>query len=232
MKDRLERTLSVILVGAALAIAVGMVHREFFAHTEQTPSSRDFGQTYEKNWMDLLASGNPQGDTAAPVKIIEFSDLECPFCRELHKSLGEVLAADPKGVVSYFVHYPTPGHRFAIPAARAAECARSRGRFDQFVALVFEKQDSLGLKSWGSFAHDAGLQDTTAIVKCAIADGEVPRIVENVAAGRKLNIRGTPTVFYNGWRVQGGASTEEIKRIVDRLKKGSPPFATADSANE
>ena len=222
MKDRFERTLSVILVAAAAVIAAGMLKREFLTERAAAPQPI---LTFEKDWKDFLTVAEPSGDTAATVKVMEFSDLECRFCKIFHKNLREVLAADPKGIVAYFIHYPNEGHRFALPAARAAECARSQGRFSEFVDAVFEKQDSLGLKSWGGYALDAGLSDTSAIRACAMGDKKMERITEGAALGRRLRVTGTPTILFNGWRIQGSQSKEEIRNIVEKLKKGEKPFA-------
>ena len=206
-----------------------MVHREFLAPPRAASSVGQPTATFEKDWKAFLSAGEVMGDTAAGVKILEFADLECPYCREFHKNLRQVLSADPKGVVGYYVHYPNAGHRFALPAARAAECARTGGRFGQFVDVVFAKQDSLGLKSWGSYAMEAGLHDTTAILTCARLNQDLPRVSDGISLGRRLNVHGTPTVLFNGWRIEGTASIEEINRIVGLLKRGKPPFAKQDS---
>lgn len=56
--------------------------------------------------------------------------------------------------------------RFALPAARGSECAANPGRFAEYVTAVFRKQDSLGLRTWGAFAEDAGVPDARASDEC------------------------------------------------------------------
>jgi hypothetical protein len=73
-----------------------------------------------------------------------------------------VRARYPKDVGLFFVHFPLPMHRFARPAARATECAGLQGKFGQMVDAVYNKQDSLGLKSWSDYGRDAGVADTVA----------------------------------------------------------------------
>ena len=58
------------------------------------------------------------------------------------------------------MHYPLPTHRFAEPAALAAECAGEQGRFAEFVGAVYAGQDSLGLKPWWEYARIATVQDS------------------------------------------------------------------------
>lgn len=223
MTDRIERVLSAILVLAAVAIAVGMIHREFFA--ESTVAS-PYGPApkFEKAWERTLGAGERIGDAAAPVRVVVFSDLECPYCRTFHASMLKVLAAEPKSVSMIFVHSPMAGHRFALPAARAAECARSVGKFAEFISVIFAKQDSLGLKPWGAYAEAAGIQDTLAIASCANSHDSFRRINDGMAMSSHLNVTGTPTILFDGWRVEGGPSTEEITRIARVLKKGGRPF--------
>jgi protein-disulfide isomerase len=88
---------------------------------------------------------------------------------------------------------------------------------------VFEKQDSLGLKSWSSFALDAGIQDTVMFARCAGDTVELPLVVRGRALGERIGVRGTPTILINGWRMPAppyDSLADIIKRVVD----GSPPF--------
>jgi protein-disulfide isomerase len=93
--------------------------------------------------------------------------------------------------------------------------------------VVYNGQDSLGLKSWGTYAKEAGLADTAAISKCATDPSPVSRIEAGVALGHKLRITGTPTVLVNGWRFHYPPTEEELKNVIDRIAKGRVPFDTS-----
>jgi protein-disulfide isomerase len=83
--------------------------------------------------------------------------------------------------------------------------------------LLFEKQDSLGLKSWGSFATEVGLKDTTAFARCIrLPVDSFPRIGAGLELGRRNGVRGTPTLWINGHRIDGGVSLEVLRRRVAR----------------
>jgi protein-disulfide isomerase len=158
MKTHLDRVLSVILTLAAASIAVAFVHREFAAPSAvRGPAA---ARTRVKGWTDLLKDGVFIGDTAATVKIVEFGDFECPFCRRADSVFRIVKQKYGAEVALVYVHYPLPMHRFAIPAARAAECAGEQDRFAEMHDALFSKQDSLGLKSWMSFASETAIRDT------------------------------------------------------------------------
>lgn len=129
-----------------------------------------------------------------------------------------------------FVHFPLTKHRFAVQAAQAAECASARGHFAGFIDAVYAKQDSLGLKSWGSYAREAGIADTAAITRCA-RDPSPPKRLE---AGRELGLRwevlGTPTVIINGLRYANPPTNDEIDRIIRDVLKDSAGAADRDKS--
>lgn len=132
---------------------------------------------------------------------MEFSDLECPFCAKFHKAILDARQRYGDSLAVVFVHYPlVEQHKLALAAARAAECAARQDHFEEFITKVYEKQDSLGLKTWSSFASEAGLRDTAAINKCATASDRIARIEDGREVGRKIGVAGTPTVIINGWR--------------------------------
>jgi hypothetical protein len=95
---------------------------------------------------------------------VSFSDFECPYCRTFQSSLDSVRHDRGNAISFVFVHFPLPMHRFARPAARAAECANTLGKFDAFQRVLFGKQDSLGLKPWGSYPNRA--RERLAIRSC------------------------------------------------------------------
>lgn len=128
-----------------------------------------------------------------------------------------------------YVPFPLAQHRFAASAARGAECAAQHQRLDAWLDVVYRKQDSLGLKSWGAFAAEAGLTDTAVIARCASSPARVARIDAGRAWGQALDVTGTPTVIVNGWRLPGTPTDAELHRIVDELLAGRPPFPLPNS---
>src|SRR5688572_27733249 len=71
------------------------------------------------------------------VTIIEFSDFECRFCRDVQPVLKQIVESYGKHVRLVFKHLPLEGHRNAVPAARAAYCAGEQDRFWQFHDALF-----------------------------------------------------------------------------------------------
>jgi protein-disulfide isomerase len=157
------------------------------------------------------------------VTIVELGDFECPVCRSFHADVRTVREQFPLDVSLVFVHFPLSIHRFAIPAAKAAECAYEQGKFAPFHELLFDKQDSLGLKPWTSYALEAGVEDSAEFSACVSSNRQFPRIEAGIAAAREIKARGTPTIFLNGWRLFHTPSATELSEIVRALLAGRSP---------
>jgi protein-disulfide isomerase len=200
MKMRLEGIATGLIVAAAIAVATANLHREFARPARSSGRNSFTAPTYVKNWKEIVEAGTIIGDRNAPVKIIEFADLECPGCRLFYSRVRDLPASVRSKYALVFVHFPLRMHRFAMPAARAAECARAEDKFTSFVDVVFGKQDSLGLKPWAAYALEAGIRDTAAFARCAASSAPLPRVEAGLASGKSLSVTATPTIIVNGWR--------------------------------
>lgn len=82
------------------------------------------------------------GQEDAPVTIVEFSDLECPYCHQFFKdALTQIKKdyIDTGKVKMYYRHYPLPFHPSATPFANAVECANDQGKFWELHDTIFSK---------------------------------------------------------------------------------------------
>lgn len=222
----IERVVSVLLALAAVAIAVVLVHREFF-RTAQPSARAPREPEFVTAWREIVPVGRLIGDSTAAVTIIEFADLECPFCRKFHQTIRDVRSKYPNDVAFVFVHLPLSSHRFARPAARAAECANSAGRFAELVNVIYEKQDSLGLKSWMSYAQEGQIGDTMQFSRCMKDTTSSLAVEAGIALATKLGINGTPTVILNGWRYPSPPTGIELAKNIEDLLAGEQPFASS-----
>ena len=126
MNRTIEKLLSTVLTLAAVAVAVAVVHREYFRPAEPAQSAvRNPERLTTQQWNALLgASITMRGDSSAPVVLVEFADLECPACGHYHeKIMPRVQGEFGPNLLYRLVHLPLPAHRFARHAAVAAECA-------------------------------------------------------------------------------------------------------------
>jgi predicted DsbA family dithiol-disulfide isomerase len=207
---------TVLLVASALVMAGMTVRRE--SASRQVSPARGGPPTFVPDWRRFAAAGRWVGDSSARVKIVEFADFECPFCKRFHDRYRLVSDSMGRDVALLLVQNPLRIHRFAVPAALAADCADKQGRWEAFQDLLFDKQDSLGLKSWTSYARESGIADTVSFATCVKNTSKSTLIDAGLAAGKQIDIRGTPTVLINGWKY-GVAPTDSLLAVVrERLR--------------
>ncbi len=179
-------------------------------------------------WRECLEKGVRIGRGEASVQLVEFADFECPFCGNFHQTLKMLRDRYPNQVALTYVHFPLPGHRFALPAARAAECAGEQGRFEAMYDRLFEQQESFGLRPWTEFAVEAGVPDSAAFDTRIIEHGAnpTPRIAEGTLLGKELDVQGTPTLVINGWKLGRPPNLEELDGMVKAILGGKSPVGT------
>jgi protein-disulfide isomerase len=156
-----------------------------------------------------LADTPSRGPADAKVVVVEYSDFECPHCRELYENLKTVEPAYPQ-VRFVFKDYPLVQiHPWAETAAIGARCAymQSPSAFWKVHDAIFENQDVISPENvWDKlvgFATDAGL-DPAAFKSCLSSDDAKKAVDADRAEGDALGVQSTPTVFVNGRPDVGG----------------------------
>lgn len=201
-----------------------IVRREFFASPPGAAPPADNAIDYEDQWEVLLRAGQVVGSREAPLNLMEFVDFECPACRAYHRgTLQEIRRKFGSQLSLIYIHSPLPSHRFARVSAQAAECAAAQDRFAEFVDLVFEKQDSLGLKPWDSFGKEIGAPDPEGFDRCTTGVTSFPRVDSGLALARQIGVLGTPTLLLNGWRFPRPPTERDFSRVADALLAGRKP---------
>lgn len=222
MTDRFERIALIVLCLSAVAMAGTMVRQASrSAGPQRVPEAPP---TRVSNWESLSASAITIGNAGNAVRVLEFADFECPFCRKFDSTMRAIETANPRTVTRLFVHHPLKMHRFAIPAARAAECAGEQSKFSEMHDLLFVKQDSLGLKPWISYARDAGIANTAEFERCIGRTTPFPRIEAGTALAEAYQVKGTPTVIINGWRFSRPPSDSILLLTIRNLVAGKGPL--------
>ena len=159
-----------------------------------------------------------RGDAKAPVTVVEFTDFQCPACGAMHPILEEVLKTYGNKVRFVVRDFPLPIHANARKAAEAANAAHQQGKFFEYAALLFQRQDALDLASLKKYATELGLDRArfdAALDKGTFAD-EVQR---DLIDGENYGVDSTPTIFVNGV-VLGTLSSEGLREAIDRALGG------------
>lgn len=219
-----DKVVSTGLTLATILIAALLAKREF-APSEPTSKSSGAGSemVLASNWPEILEASLPLQNGVRPVHFVMFTDLECPACRSLHGRLSLLRSKAPDSVAISIVHYPLSIHRFSRIAARALECANTEGFASRFADVMYAKQDSLGLKPWGSFAEEVGLRDTTAFLRCVRDTTTIDRIDRGRKLAESMQLRGTPVLFVNGWQFPNVPSDSQISASIVSLRNRRSP---------
>lgn len=165
-------------------------------------------------------NGPTQGDAAAPVTIVEFSCFTCPACADLQPGLKETLARHPGQIRLAYRYFPLRLEGKPILLAKAAECARTQGKFWEAHDLLFKKGlDIEGEPALLEAMAPLGL-DPAGLSQCLASKETEARVRADFEAGREYGVNSTPTLFVNGRRVQGADLRVLEKLVESSLEKG------------
>lgn len=156
-----------------------------------------------------------RGPDGAPVTILEWSDFQCPFCREAQPVLGRLLAEFPEQVRLVFKDFPLRSHELAVPAAIAARCASAQGRFWEYHDLLFVAQPAFTRDELVGYARRLGL-DVPRFTECLDAARFQEDVMADQSEGRAAGVHATPTFFVNGQKIEGALPIEEFRDAIRR----------------
>jgi protein-disulfide isomerase len=166
------------------------------------------------------------GPANAPVTLVEFSDFECPVCRNLHDALRGLLPNYPQ-VRVVFKDYPIEQiHPWARTAAIAGRCAYQQDPkvFWKMYDLIYDGQETISAENaWGKmtdFAGQSGL-NLDAFKACMASPEAGAAVNASRDNGIQLEVGSTPTIFVNGRRIVGAdphTLEQYIKYELDQRK--------------
>jgi protein-disulfide isomerase len=165
-----------------------------------------------------LGDAPTRGPADAWVTIVEFSDFECPYCKQAAATLVQLLAEYPDDVRLAFRHFPLSSlHPSARPASIAAECARAQGHFWEMHDRIFAGQPALSSDDLVAYATGADV-DVGAWKECLSAPEPAARVDADFALGRQLEVTATPTFAINGERLVGTLPLAQFERLVESAR--------------
>ncbi len=154
-----------------------------------------------------------RGPEEAAVTLLEYGDLECPYCGRAESVIRELLA--DFGEVRYvWRHLPLSDvHVHAQLAAEASEAAGAQDRFWEMHDLMFEHQDALTVRDIIGYARDLGLEMERFKGHLKKRKG-AGRIADDVESADLSGVSGTPSFFINGHRHQGAYDIATLSHAV------------------
>lgn len=159
-----------------------------------------------------------KGDKKARIQVVEFSDFQCPFCREAVGILKDVFAEFPDAVYFQYRHFPIEReHPFAYGAAEASMCARDQGKFWEYHDILFQNQGDLSDLALNGYARTLGL-DMQKFSKCVESRAYAPLVQKDFNDGLALGVKATPTFFINGRKIEGVLPAKMWKQLIKELR--------------
>ena len=166
------------------------------------------------------AKGPSRGGATGPVTIVEFSDFQCPHCKDAQPAVEKMLAGN-SNVKFVFQNFPLPSHDWAMKAASYADCIgrANSDAFWKFTNAVFAAQTDITASNADekltAIADAAGAKGADAAT-CAARPETQARVEKSVELGKSVGVSSTPTFFINGRSVSNlaGLPDEVLKKII------------------
>jgi protein-disulfide isomerase len=158
------------------------------------------------------------GPANATVTLVEFSDFQCPYCSRAAEVLRAVKAKYADKVRVVFRQFPLSFHNNAHVAAEAALAAHAQGKFWQFHDRLFANQQALSRADLEKYAAEVGLK-MPAFKKALDGKTYAAQVDADVDLGNGVGVRGTPTMFLNGKRVENATDSGSVLALIEAALK-------------
>jgi RNA polymerase sigma factor (sigma-70 family) len=159
-----------------------------------------------------LDKGPSRGPADAPVTIILFQDLVCPFCGKVLGTIDELMEQYP-GKLRLVVKQ-LPVHSQARLAAEASLAADAQGKFWELHDIMLANQDDLSRDAIVAYGKQAGL-DTAKLAKALDQHTYEGALETEMKAATEIGVRATPTFLINGQEMRGALPADVFKGVID-----------------
>lgn len=197
-----------------LVFAVVAIGTMIFVSRQSEPSAADVDKRLVRSDSHTLSTAKDGKAT-----LVEFLDFECEACGALFPDM-EKLRDEYDGKFTFVVRYfPLPSHKNSELAARSVESAAEQGKFEEMYKKMYENQKEWGEKQESQeklflgFAEELGL-DMKKFKSTLNDPATAKRVQKDVTDGTELGVSSTPTIYFNGERVEQ-PSYDTVKQAID-----------------
>lgn len=181
-----------------------------------------------ENWQFYAQAGHRLGAAKPRVTAVVFMDYECAACNQAALDFERLRARYPELAI-VIRHFPLPGNSRGDLAARIAICADGAGRFGAMHNKLLVDLDRLSPETIAPFATAAGV-DGTALQGCVDRPETAHQLDADIAAARRLDIRGVPMLLVNGELYTGSTGIKAIiRKHIARSRKQVAPASALQS---
>ncbi len=228
----LATPIAIVIAGALIAVALYFGTGPAGTNTPQQPQATPQASGNLGAMASVRDTDHIRGNPDAPVKIVEYSDTECPFCKRFHDTMKQVMEEyGSKGTVAWiYRHFPLDQlHPKADKEAEALECANELGGNDAFwtyIDRLFEvtpSNNGLDLAELPRIAEYVGL-DARSFTVCLESGKYAAYVEEDTQNALKTGGEGTPwsiVISKKGKRypLSGAQPYEAVKQIIENALK-------------
>ena len=170
------------------------------------------------------------GNLRAPLTLVEFGDFECPACGLSEEAARQIRAQYADRIRFVFRQFPLSKiHPQAEKAAEASECTAEQGKFWEGLEKLYAEQADLSEDALKRYARELGL-DQTRFNQCLDSGETTSRVTQDLADGRAVGVRATPTFFIGQKRIEGPLEFATFSHLVEQ-ELASSGAATASTTS-
>ncbi len=174
---------------------------------------------------ELNEKDQTKGASDPAVKLVEYSDFQCPACQSYYPMLKQLLQEFPSDLSVTYRHFPLRTHTNARQAARAAEAAGKQGKFWEMHDFIFNT-----LNKWQgeinpepffiTLAESVGINPEQ--FKEDMKSEEIKqKVQDDYDSGISSGVQGTPTFYLNGTQIDNPRNYDEFKLIIAEIIKNT-----------
>jgi protein-disulfide isomerase len=239
-QQNLAVPIAIVIAGILIAGAVVLTNKQSAPTQAQPTAAQQQAQQpaqkeVPKETYALAKDDHILGNPEAPVRIIEYSDFQCPFCKRFHPTMKQIMDEYGKTgeVALVYRHFPLDTiHPQARPLAIASECVYEQGgdaAFWKAYEMILSQAGDFNLKDLSPIAKAAGV-DAAKMQACVDSQKHNDRVDRDFTSGVNAGVSGTPFSFvvHKDGRVEkiGGAYPyQNVKAILDSLLRANPAVA-------
>lgn len=165
------------------------------------------------------------GNKSSKIELIEYSDLQCPGCRQYHYIVSQIVAEFGAHIKFAYRHFPLKAiHQNSQTAAQATEAAGNQGKFWEMMDKIFEKQadwskidtreaENMFIK----FAEELSL-DVKQFSNDLTSEETIDKVNKAYDEAVSAGLNSTPTFFLNGERLDNQKSLKSLDAFRSLIK--------------
>lgn len=224
-KEVQGKTSSPLFIGGVVVFIMAATFGVGFLLNKDNGSGQEPNRNGSSNKVQLMEGDKIGGNQGAKIALIEYSDLECPYCKNFHNTAKQIVDEYEGEVMWVFRHFPLGIHDKARKEAEAAECADKLGgneRFWEMLDAIYWASPDIQLEDLPGLAGGIGL-DVEEFTKCLDSNEMAQTVQDDYLSGLKVGVKSTPSNFLLNTKtgesreVSGAQPFSNFQVIIDQM---------------